>query len=229
MMRFSAPRGTEDVLPAQSHAWQWMEAQFREVTRLYGYREIRTPVFEDTELFTRTAGETSDVVTKQMYDFKDKGDRSITLKPESTAPAMRAVIEHNLCTVGTSLRVCYISSPHYRYERPQKGRLREHHQMGLELVGVESAAADAEVIEVGFRFLQRIGLGGLKIKINSIGRDECRERYREVILELAAPLFASKGPEFEEATRKNPLRLLDTKDPEVQELMKAVPSILDYL
>ncbi len=228
-MRFSASRGTEDVLPSKSHAWQWLEGHFRDVTRLYGYREIRTPVFEDTELFTRSAGETSDVVTKQMYDFRDKGDRHITLKPESTAPAMRSIIENNLCTVGSSLRVCYVSSAHYRYERPQKGRLREHHQMGLELVGVESASADAEVIEVGFRFLERIGLGGLTVAINSIGRNECRERYREVILEVASPLLQSKGEEFADATRKNPLRLLDSKDPEVQDIMRAAPSILDYL
>ncbi|MEQ1822184.1 MAG: histidine--tRNA ligase [Fimbriimonadaceae bacterium] len=228
-MRFSAPRGTEDVLPSKSHAWQRIEAHFRDVTRVYGYQEIRTPVFEDTELFTRSAGETSEVVTKQMYDFLDKGGRSISLKPESTAPAMRAIIEHNLCVVGSSLRVCYVSSPHYRYERPQKGRLREHHQMGLELVGVESAAADAEVIEIGFRFLERIGLGGLVVKINSIGRDECRARYRDVILEAATSLFASKGAEFEETARKNPLRLLDSKDPEVQAAMATVPSILDYL
>ena len=147
VMRFQAPRGTADVIPADSYKWQRIESVFREVTRLYGYYELRTPTFEDTELFTRTAGETSDIVTKQMYTFLDKGDRSITLKPEGTAPAMRALLEHNLCPPGSVSRLSYIT-PFFRYERPQKGRLREAHQAGLELVGSSSPAADAEIIEI---------------------------------------------------------------------------------
>lgn len=228
-MPFKAPRGTEDALPVAIHSWQWLEREFREVTRVYGYREIRTPVFEETEIFTRTAGETSEVVTKQMYTFEDKGGRSVTLKPESTAPAMRAVLEHNLCPTGATLRLCYISSPHYRYERPQKGRLREHHQCGIELVGSSSAAADAEVIEVGFRFLERIGLTGLVVQLNSIGRSECREAYRQVVLNHFAPLIAARGDEFAEQANRNPLRLLDSKDPDIQAAAEGIAPITDYL
>lgn len=228
-MRFQAPRGTEDVLPSRAPAWQWVEAEFRALTALYGYGEIRTPTFEDRDLFIRTSGETSDVVSKEMYDFKDKGDRDMTLKPESTAPAMRALVEHNLCPQGQTVRLCYVSSPHFRYDRPQKGRLREHHQCGIELVGSSSPAADAEVIEVGVRFLERVGLTGLVVKINSIGRAECRARYREALLAFAAPVLADASTEVRERIEKNPLRLLDMKDPKLQEAMRGAPSILDYL
>lgn len=228
-MRFQAPRGTEDVLPDLSHIWQWIEHEFRTLTSSYGYREIRTPVFEDTELFIRTAGETSDVVSKEMYEFKDKGDRSLTLKPESTAPAMRALVEHNLCPQGTTARLCYVSSAHYRYDRPQKGRLREHHQCGIELVGSPSAAADAEVIEVAVRFLQRLGLKDVTVRLNSIGRDACRQAYRQVLLEHFAPYLAQASDEVREKAEKNPLRLLDSKDPAAIALLATAPSILDHL
>lgn len=228
-MRFQAPRGTEDVLPSRAPAWQWVESEFRALTALYGYGEIRTPTFEDRDLFIRTSGETSDVVSKEMYDFKDKGDRDMTLKPESTAPAMRALVEHNLCPQGQTVRLCYVSSPHFRYDRPQKGRLREHHQCGIELVGSTSPAADAEVIEVGVRFLERLGLSGLVVKVNSIGRSECRARYRDALLAFAAPVLAEASAEVRERIEKNPLRLLDMKDPKLQEAMRGAPSILDYL
>ncbi|MBX3120277.1 MAG: histidine--tRNA ligase [Fimbriimonadaceae bacterium] len=227
-MRFQAPKGTKDVLPDQSHLWQHLEGAFREVCRLYGYREIRTPVFEETELFTRSSGDTSEVVTKQMYDFVDKGGRNIALKPESTAPAMRALIDHNLCPPGVVERMYYIAA-HYRYEQPQKGRLREHHQCGLELVGSPSAAADAEVIEIGMRFLERIGLDDLTVSLNSIGRETCRAAYAEAILETAKDYLVTQSPEVQERGRKNPLRMLDWKDPAAQEAMKNAPSILDYL
>ena len=178
-MRFQAPRGTEDVLPDQAHLWQFVERTFAELVRRYGYREIRTPSFEDKDLFVRSSGETSDVVSKQMYDFVDKGGREIALKPEGTAPAMRALIEHNLCPPGSIERLYYIT-PIFRYERPQKGRLREPHQVGLELIGSNSAAADAEVIEITVRFFEAIGLKGVRAQINSLGRAECRgcERSR---------------------------------------------------
>lgn len=228
-MRFQAPRGTEDVLPECSPAWQWVEQQFRALTALYGYGEIRTPTFEERDLFIRTAGETSDVVSKEMYEFTDKGGRSMVLKPESTAPAMRALLEHNLCPQGTVTRLCYVSSPHFRYDRPQKGRLREHHQNGIELIGSPSASADAEVIEVGVRFLERVGLSGLNVKINSIGRADCRERYRDALLAHAKPYLADASEELKERVAKNPLRLLDMKDPTAQEAMRSAPSILDFL
>jgi histidyl-tRNA synthetase len=226
-MRFQAPRGTEDVLPDDASRWLRLENLFRDVARRYGYGELRTPTFEDTQLFTRTAGETSDIVTKEMYTFVDKGDRSITLKPEGTAPAMRAVIEHNLCPPGTVTRLCYVT-PCFRYSRPQKGRLRELHQCGLELIGSPSAAADAEVIELTVRFFQALGLTHTTVLLNSIGRDECRNRYRDAILAHVEPLLVERGETFRAQTEKNPLRLLDTKDPDIHKALVGLAPISDF-
>lgn len=226
-MRFQAPRGTEDVLPDDASRWLRLENLFRDVARRFGYGELRTPTFEDTQLFTRTAGETSDIVTKEMYTFVDKGDRSITLKPEGTAPAMRAVIEHNLCPPGTVTRLCYVT-PCFRYSRPQKGRLRELHQCGLELIGSSSATADAEVIELTVRFFQALGLKHTTVLLNSIGRDECRNRYREAILKHVEPFLASRGDEYRAQTEKNPLRLLDSKDADVHKALEGLAPISDF-
>src|SRR5687767_712669 len=227
-MRFQAPRGTEDVLPDQAPRWQFVERTFVDLVARYGYREIRTPTFEDKDLFIRSSGETSDIVSKQMYDFKDKGDREIALKPEGTAPAMRAVIEHNLCPPGTVERLYYIT-PIFRYERPQKGRLREPHQVGLELIGSSFPAADAEVIELTVRFFEAIGLKGVRAQLNSLGRNECRARYREALLIFAEPLLKDQPEEMKEKARKNPLRLLDTKDPGLIEAMKEAPKVTAFL
>lgn len=226
-MRFQAPRGTEDVLPDEASRWLRLETLFRDVARRFGYGELRTPTFEDTQLFTRTAGETSDIVTKEMYTFVDKGDRSITLKPEGTAPAMRAVIEHNLCPPGTVTRLCYVT-PCFRYSRPQKGRLRELHQCGLELIGSPSAAADVEVIELTVRFFQALGLTHTTVLLNSIGRDECRNRYREAILAHVEPFLQTRGDDFRAQTEKNPLRLLDSKDADVHKALEGLPPISDF-
>jgi histidyl-tRNA synthetase len=227
-MRFQAPRGTEDVLPTDAPRWQRLETIFRDLTRRYGYHELRTPTFEDTELFTRTAGETSDIVTKEMYTFVDKGGRSITLKPEGTAPAMRAVIEHSLCNPGTVARLMYVT-PCFRYNRPQKGRLRELHQFGLELIGSSSPAADAEVIELTYRFFEACGLTGLTVMVNSIGRDSCRERYRQAILDHTGGYLSGQSEEFQAQARKNPLRLLDSKDPDVHKALEGLAPITDFL
>jgi histidyl-tRNA synthetase len=227
-MRYRAPRGAEDVLPDESHLWQSLEQAFREHCRLYGYVELRTPTFEETELFVRTSGETSEVVSKQMYSFVDRGGRPITLKPEGTAPAMRALIEHSLIAPGSVVRVFYVT-PVFRYERPQKGRLRESHQVGIELVGSASPLADAEVIEFTVRFYERIGLKGLRVLLNSLGRAECRTRYREALWAYAEPRIASSEPGFFEKARKNPLRLLDSKDRDVQDAMSDAPRVLDFL
>lgn len=227
-MRFQAPRGTEDCLPGESERWQWLESEFRSLTRLYGYKEIRTPTFEETDLFVRSSGETSDIVSKQMYSFKDKGDRDITLKPEGTAPAIRALVEHNLCPPPAVCRLCYATAV-YRYERPQKGRLRESHQFGLELVGSPSPAADAEIIEVTVRFYERIGIDEVEVLLNSIGRDECRERYRNAILQHMAGYLKDQPEEAQERARKNPLRLLDSKDQAIQDALQGLPPILDFL
>jgi histidyl-tRNA synthetase len=228
LMRLQAPRGTEDVLPSEVHLWLWLEHEFRELTKLYGYSEIRTPTFEEYELFARTSGETSDVVSKEMYEFTDKGGRHIALKPEGTAPVMRALIEHNLCPPGQVVRLSYIINC-FRYGRPQKGRLRELHQTGLELVGSAAPEADAEIIEVTARFYERLGFSELEVLVNSIGREECRATYRAVVLEHFKSYLADLDPEQREKSEKNPLRLLDTKDAKAEELKQSVPSILEYL
>ncbi len=205
-----------------------MEREFFALSSLYGYREIRTPMFEDIELFKRTSGETSDIVSKEMYEFYDKGGRHICLKPEGTAPAMRAAIENGLLNQGTVLRMSY-AIPFFRYGRPQKGRLRQAHQFGLELIGSPSPAADAEIIEFVARFYERIGIGKVQVMINSIGRAECRAKYREVVLSHFAVYLQDASEEEQDKARKNPLRLLDTKDPNAAELKATVPPILDYL
>ena len=227
-MRFQAPRGTQDILPDQSHRWQRLESDFRALAMSFGYREIRTPIFEDTELFSRTSGETSDIVSKQMYTFMDKGDRQITLKPEQTAPTIRAVIEHNLCPTGSIGRFFYIT-PFFRYERPQKGRFRQAHQCGLELLGSASATADAEIIEATVRFYESLGLNDLIVSLNSLGRDACRAAFREAILAHAAPFIKDAESELHERILKNPLRLLDSKDEVTIQHMKSAPSILEFL
>jgi histidyl-tRNA synthetase len=227
-MRFQAQRGTQDVLPDTSYRWQHLEKAFANLVHLYGYREIRTPTFEDTDLFVRSSGETSDIVTKQMYSFNDKGDRNITLKPEGTAPAMRALIEHNLCPAGTIQRLYYVT-PIFRYERPQKGRLREAHQVGLELVGSSASTADAEVIEVTVRFYEALGIKGLSVLLNSLGRDECRAKYRQAILDYATPFLKTQPDDVRAKAEKNPLRLLDSKDPDVQDALKGAPVVTAFL
>ncbi|MHB8635265.1 MAG: histidine--tRNA ligase [Fimbriimonadaceae bacterium] len=227
-MRFQAPRGTEDILPAESHRWVALESTFRAVAGSFGYAEIRTPTFEDTALFARTAGESTDIVTKEMYTFTDRGDRSVTLKPEGTAPVIRAVIEHSLLQQGTPLRLYYVTSV-FRYERPQHGRLREPHQVGLELIGSESPRADAEVIEATVRFYHASGLPGVIVHLNSLGSPECRARYREVLLNYAASYLKGQPEEVRARAERNPLRMLDFKDPEAIEAMRGAPVILDSL
>lgn len=227
-MRFQAPRGTQDILPAQAPNWVRLETIWRDLVRRYGFQEIRTPTFEETDLFVRTSGETSDIVSKQMYSFVDKGDRNMTLKPEGTAPAIRAMLEHNLCPQGAVCRLAYETTI-YRYERPQQGRYREAHQFGLELAGSSSPAADAEVIEVTVRFFEAIGIPELLVLVNSIGRTECREDYRAAILAHVATYLADQDEATRAKAEKNPLRLLDTKDEKLQAVLADLPPITDYL
>jgi histidyl-tRNA synthetase len=227
-MKFQAPRGTEDILPGRSEIWRWLEDAFRRACDTYDYAEIRTPTFEDLELFKRTSGETSDVVQKEMYDFKDKGDRELALKPEGTAPVVRAYIEHNLGGQGKIVKLFYIMSL-FRYGRPQKGRLRELHQTGVELLGSAQPDADAEVIELTTRFYREIGLGDLLVGINSIGESECRAKYREAILDFAKSILADMEPGEREKCERNPLRMLDTKDEALRARLSDAPNIRDYL
>lgn len=227
-MKFQAPRGTHDILPIEAHLWRYLESHFNQLVSRYGYGEIRTPAFEETELFTRTSGDTSDIVTKQMYQFIDKGGRDVTLKPEGTAPAVRAFLEHHLGTQGSTTRLWY-QTPVFRYERPQKGRFRQHHQFGLECLGSASPLVDAEVIEIAVRFYQALGLTELMVSVNSIGRAETRQRYREAILGHAKTYLRDLDVQERERAERNPLRLLDSKDPKAIELMAYAPSILDHL
>ena len=227
-MRFQSPRGTEDVIPTESFKWQRLESTFRDLVTRHGYGEIRTPTFEETALFTRSAGETSDIVTKEMYTFPDKGGRSMTLKPEGTAGVMRAAIEHNLCPTGTFARLFYIT-PVFRYERPQKGRFRESHQVGLELLGSASPVADAEVISITFQFYRAIGLNEVEVSLNSIGRGACRQAFREAILKHMGRFLSDQPQEFRDRAEKNPLRILDSKDPAVQNALQGIAPITTFL
>lgn len=215
-------------MPGEAHRWQALEHAFESLVQAYGYREIRTPAFEDTDLFVRSSGETSEVVSKQMYSFVDKGGRDITLKPEGTAPAMRAFLEHSLGGQGVVTRLYYFTQI-FRYERPSKGRYRQAHQTGLELVGSPSPAADAEVIEITVRFYEALGLKDISVDLNSIGREETRARYREALLTYAEPYLADFDSDFQAQARKNPLRLLDSKIDVLKAAMDQAPSILDYL
>ncbi|MCH8978552.1 MAG: histidine--tRNA ligase [Armatimonadetes bacterium] len=226
--RFKAPRGTHDAISPDVSRWQHLERTFAELVRLYGYREVRTPLFEETDLFVRSSGETSEVVTKQMYTFTDKGDRSMTLKPEGTAPVVRAYLEHSLGQQGHVTRLWYLT-PIYRYERPQKGRYRESHQVGLELIGSGSPAADAEVIEITVRFYERLGITDVRALLNCIGRAETRKRFGEAVLSHVAGWLKDQDSAGQERARKNPLRLLDSKDDEIKEAVVGAPSILDHL
>lgn len=227
-MRYQAPRGTQDVLPPEAQTWLDIETTFREVSRLYGYGEVRTPTFEDLGLFVRSSGETSEIVTKQMYEFTDKGGRQVALKPEGTAPVIRALIEHNLCGPGSICRLSYVT-PIFRYERPQKGRLRESHQLGLELIGSDSPAADSEIIEMTAAFYKKIGLAEIVVKINSIGRSECRAAYGAAVLQTAETWLRDQDEETRARAAKNPLRMLDSKDPALQDALSGAPAVLEYL
>jgi len=228
MMLTKAPKGTKDVVPAESYKWHYLENTIRELTRLFGYREIRTPVFEHTELFERGVGDTTDIVQKEMYTFKDKGGRSITLKPEGTAGAVRAYIENNLYAEPQPIKVYYIT-PVFRYERPQAGRLREHHQFGVEVFGAPQASIDAEIILMAMTLFGRLGIKGLSLNINSIGCPKCRPEYhkalKEYLVEHLDELCSTCNTRFE----RNPLRILDCKEDKCKAVVKDAPVMLDYL
>lgn len=223
-----AIRGTQDVLPGESYKWRHIEQVIAEICRTFGYREIRTPVFEHTELFQRSVGDTTDVVQKEMYTFNDKGNRSITLRPEGTAGVARSVLEHGLYNDALPLKTFYFTSC-YRYEKPQAGRLREFHQFGVEMFGAATPAADAEVIALANNILSMIGVENYSLEINSIGCPECRAKYHEALHEY----FASHENELCETCRgrldRNPMRILDCKSPICSGIAKDAPVILDYL
>ena len=221
------PKGTKDVLPQDSYKWQYVESVAREVASAFAVREIRTPVFEHTELFNRGVGDTTDIVTKEMYTFKDKGDRSITLKPEGTAGAVRSFIENGMGNGVLPAKMYYII-PAFRYERPQAGRLREFHQFGVEIFGAKGAQTDAEAILIADTLLKKLGIA-VKLCINSIGCPTCRAEYNRALKAFFAPNLDKLCYDCTSRYEKNPLRLLDCKEEECKKINADAPSMLDYL
>lgn len=222
------PKGTKDVLPDQSYKWQYIEQTARAVAAFYNLKEIRTPVFEHTELFLRGVGDTTDIVNKEMYTFEDKGGRSMTLKPEGTAGVARAFVENGMSSGVLPARMYYFS-PAFRYERPQAGRLREHHQFGVELYGSAEPQADAEVISLVDLFYKRLGLKQVKLQLNSIGCHICRNEYNKALKEYFKPHLKSMCATCNTRYEKNPLRMLDCKEENCKKITEHAPSILDYL
>ncbi len=227
-MAIQAPKGTKDVLPYEAYKWHYIENLIRQKADIYGYREIRTPVFEHTELFQRGVGETTDVVQKEMYTFLDKGERSITLKPEGTAGAVRAFVEHGLYNNALPLKSYYFT-PVFRYERPQAGRLREHHQFGVEVFGASEPSLDAEIIVFALDIIESLGIKGLSVNINSIGCPKCRAAYNKAVVEYMEGQKDKLCSTCRDRLEKNPLRILDCKVPSCKEIVKDAPVILDYI
>ena len=221
------PKGTKDVLPSDAYKWQYVENACRETAKLFNLKEIRTPVFEHTELFQRGVGETSDVVTKEMYTFKDKGDRSITLKPEGTAGAVRSFIENGMANGVLPAKMYYIT-PAFRYERPQAGRLRQFHQFGVEVFGAKGAETDTETILVAHTLLKKLGLN-VQLYINSIGCKECRAKYNQALKAFFQPHLDELCYDCKTRYEKNPLRLLDCKEENCKKINADAPKMLDYL
>lgn len=227
-MRYAAPRGTADVLPEQSPRWQYVEGKFREICRLYSYKELRTPTFEETELFTRSVGEHTDIVGKEMYTFLDRGERSMTLRAEGTAPVVRAYVQHKLFGEQPISKFYYITSV-FRYERPQAGRYREHHQVGVEVFGSQDPAIDAEVIALGAQYLASLGIKGWQLKINSVGCPGCAPQYKEALKQNVEPFLVEMCETCRVRYGTNPLRMLDCKVPSCRELTVSVPNMVDHL
>lgn len=223
-----APKGTQDLLPGQSFCWQVVEDVLRREGNGYGFQEIRTPVFEHTELFQRSVGETTDVVQKEMYTFQDKGNRSVTLRPEGTAGAVRAFLEHALYNDGLPVKLYYLTSC-YRYENTQKGRLREFHQFGAEVFGAADASADAELIALAQDIFECLGVEGLRLELNSIGCPECRAKYHAALKEYFHGQRDKLCGTCLERLERNPMRILDCKNPECAKLAAGSPTIQEYL
>lgn len=227
-MLSKAPRGTRDILPKEVYKWHYVEKKFREICALYGYEEMRTPIFEHTEVFTRSVGDTTDIVQKEMYTFTDKGDRQISLKPEGTAGTIRSFIENKLYADTQPTKLFYIT-PCFRYERPQAGRQRQFHQFGIEALGSDTPSIDAEVISLAVQFFNELGLKDLSVNINSVGCPVCREEYNKT---LKAYLDAKSDVLCEtclERKDKNPMRVIDCKNPTCKANITDIPFIIDHL
>lgn len=227
-MAIKAPKGTKDTMPRDSYKVQYIEKEFSELCRLYGFGEVRTPMFESTELFNRGVGETTDIVQKEMYTFEDLGHRSITLKPEGTSPAVRAFIEsHDYAEMQPTKY--YYDTPCFRYERPQAGRLREFHQFGVENFGTPDMMADAEVIALASDFIKKIEIEDVELRINSVGCRECRPVYRKALQDYLRPYYEDLSDISKDRFEANPMRIIDSKDITDQRIAKDAPYMLDYL
>lgn len=223
-----AIKGTNDILHTDSYKYQFVESKMLETAALFGFREIRVPVFEHTEVFQRSVGDTTDVVQKEMYTFDDKGGRSITLRPELTAGVVRSVIEHGVVNGALPAKVCYVGGC-YRYEKPQAGRLREFHQFGVECFGASSPAADAEIIALGLEVLNNIGIKNISLQINSIGCPECRKNYQKALTEYFTANIDTLCDTCRDRLSRNPMRILDCKSPICSSLAENAPKVIDYL
>lgn len=227
-MLTNAPKGTKDVLPNQVYRWHYVERKFDDICRRYGYKEIRTPIFEHTELINRGVGDTTDIVQKEMYTFNDHGGRSLTLKPEGTSPAVRAFVEHRMYAEVQPTKI-YYDTPCFRYEKPQSGRLRQFHQFGVEIFGTPNMMADADVICLGHDFLEEMGIKDVVLEINSVGCPTCRETYRRALQDFLRPHYDELCDTCKNRFDKNPMRILDCKSQEDQDLVKDAPNMIDYL
>ncbi|WP_196599529.1 histidine--tRNA ligase [Pectinatus frisingensis] len=227
-MLTTIPRGTKDILPGTVHEWRYLEEKIRRLCTVFGFEEIRTPMFEHTELFLRGIGETTDVVEKEMYTFSDRSGRSITLRPENTASAVRAYLQNKLYADGNITKLFYIGSM-FRYDKPQAGRYREFHQFGVEAIGEQNPLIDAEVIKLGASLLNQIGLNDIKLKINSVGCPKCRPVYRKKLQAFFKDKFDELCEDCQSRFNRNPLRILDCKNPHCRELSIGAPAITDSL
>lgn len=228
-MAFQVLKGMKDVMPTESAKWQYVERLMRELCAKHGFCEVRTPVLEHTELFLRGVGSTTDIVQKEMYTFTDKGDRSVTLKPEGTAGVVRAFVESGLAGGALPVKMFYLNAPIFRYERPQAGRLREHHQFGVEMFGAKNAAADAECIALVFDLLSRLGVTGLSANINSIGCKECRPKYSAALREYLKDNLDNLCDTCKTRYEQNPLRILDCKEEKCKAICAGAPKTIDCL
>ena len=229
-MRLQKPKGTQDILPLEAARWQYVENLARETFKKYNYGEIRTPMFEHYEVISRSVGDTTDIVTKEMYDFYDKGDRHITLRPEGTAPVVRSFVENKLFApeVQKPVKLYYIGSM-FRYERPQAGRLREFHQIGVECFGSKNPATDVETIAMAYQLFGDLGIQDVTLHLNTLGSPESRAAYRQALIDYLTPLKETLSKDSQRRLDENPLRVLDSKEKEDKLAVENAPSILDYL
>ena len=227
-MFISAPKGTKDLLPDQVNKWHYVENKFSDICKRYGFKEIRTPMFEHTEVFARGIGDTTDVVQKEMYTFNDHAGRSITLKPEGTSGAVRAFIEHKQYAEVQPTKY-YYNTDCFRYEKPQAGRLRHFHQFGIEVFGTSDMLADAEVISLGYDFLTELGITEIQLRINSVGCPDCRRKYRDALKEFLKPRYDELCNTCKDRYERNPMRILDCKSEICKKIVENAPRMLDYL